>query len=155
MRASSVHSISAKIFGRAAICLWQSCTVHNISHQPHPLMSDEVLAGVDEHLIHLGIFKRDCLRGQFSLISLVLLFRYVRANDNKSSVYTCCPTLACLPDRDRLVTPPVSLKQFTTFRMTLWEGRGPTGKISRYNHDANHDLSPHSRTVESSHNIPF
>lgn len=97
---------------------------------------------VDEQLIHLGFSKHDFLRGQFSLISRMLLFWYVRTY-NTSFGYTC-PTLAGLLDRSsRLVIQPVSIKRFTTFTMVLCERCEHTGKRWRYSCTANRALRPH------------
>ncbi|GBM51886.1 hypothetical protein AVEN_186176-1 [Araneus ventricosus] len=53
----------------------------------------------------------------FSLIIFVLLLGWARAYTSTSSDCTLRPTLRCLRTRGRLVTQPVSLKRFTTFKM--------------------------------------
>lgn len=139
--ASSIRTISAKNVGWTLSC-WRQCfTTDNVSQHPR-LMSDEILPGKGEHLFRLEIFKTKFWEEiVFTYLSsaAVRICESVNTSMNTSTGCTCC--LADLTDRDRLVTQPISLKHFITFRIFLWEGFGLVGKCCRYNCAANQGMN--------------
>ncbi|GBN01962.1 hypothetical protein AVEN_166582-1 [Araneus ventricosus] len=97
---------------------------------------------MDEHLIHSGLSKRGFLRYHNFRSSILCC-----SEDERERIlaHLQVATLRGLRTQGRLVTQPLSLKRFTTFKMVCHVGCGPSRKRSRYRIAADLALRPHSQ----------